>query len=166
MPALKYKVLLTSSMLHLVEELDLFSWKTWCVRELRKTYFHVSIQYLWVAIIPTMLGFAVNQVITDVVAFVLKHFRSYYYIASFERNCTEDSLRLFGGASSLEGRVELCVNGDWSIALTSSGWDYHDASVVCRQLNHSSLGARLFFPLLFYNNNYPYIRCCQYVYCI
>ena len=38
------------------------------------------------------------------------------------------------------GVVELCVNGDFG-SLCDSGWDDHDASVVCRQLGFSPHGA-------------------------
>ena len=59
--------------------------------------------------------------------------------ASFVRNCTEHSIMLVGGPSSLEGRVEVCVNGDWG-TVTYGAWDYRDASVACRQLGFSPLG--------------------------
>ncbi len=56
------------------------------------------------------------------------------------RECIENSLRLVGGNSSLEGRVEVCVNGDWGTVTADSTWDYLDASVACRQLGFSPLG--------------------------
>lgn len=55
------------------------------------------------------------------------------------RNCTENTIRLSGGNSHLEGRVEVCVNGDWGM-VTLDGWDYRDAAVACRELGYSSLG--------------------------
>ena len=53
--------------------------------------------------------------------------------------CEENSIQLVGGASALEGRVEVCVNGDWG-TVSSFGWDDVDASVACRQLGFSPLG--------------------------
>ena len=55
------------------------------------------------------------------------------------RNCTEHSIMLVGGPSPLEGRVEVCVNGDWG-TVENNGWDYRDASVACRQLGFSPFG--------------------------
>ena len=48
-------------------------------------------------------------------------------------------MRLVGGDSSLEGLVEICANGDWATVCHDS-WDNNDAIVVCRQLQHSTLG--------------------------
>ena len=37
------------------------------------------------------------------------------------------------------GRIELC-NGTSFVAVCSDGWDYNDASVVCRELGFSPYG--------------------------
>ncbi|XP_022088508.1 neurotrypsin-like isoform X2 [Acanthaster planci] len=45
----------------------------------------------------------------------------------------EHPVRLVGGDSETEGRVEILFNGQWG-SVCSTGWDAADASVVCRQL--------------------------------
>ena len=50
--------------------------------------------------------------------------------------CYEEDVRLEDGASSNEGRVEFCVEGQWG-TVCDDEWDSNNnnALVVCRQLN-------------------------------
>ena len=54
-------------------------------------------------------------------------------------NCTNQDLRLRGGTTSLQGRVEMCYEGQWG-TVCDNLWGTSDAKVACRQLGFSSYG--------------------------
>ena len=53
--------------------------------------------------------------------------------------CQDGDIRLNGGRSTLEGRVEICFNNQWGTVCDDS-WDAADATVVCIQLGLPSEG--------------------------
>ena len=57
-------------------------------------------------------------------------------LSAAAQSCTHGALRLVGGRSSNEGRVEICINGVWG-TMCDNYWDNNDAAVVCRQLGFS-----------------------------
>ena len=50
-------------------------------------------------------------------------------------NCTDSAIRLVGGNTSNQGRLEVCVNSAWGSVCDSAGvFTSDEAKVVCRQL--------------------------------
>ena len=59
--------------------------------------------------------------------------------------CNESDIQLVDGSNAFEGRVEVCVDEQWSTvcSLSLPGWGRREAEVVCRQsgkLTDSKLG--------------------------
>ena len=48
--------------------------------------------------------------------------------------CIDGTVRLSGGADSMEGRVEVCWSNQWQTLCDTTQWTDLDASVVCIQL--------------------------------
>ena len=61
---------------------------------------------------------------------------------AFNINCTYCVgiiVRLVGGSSYYEGRVEVNYNGEWG-RVCSNRWSYYNGYVVCRQLGLGTYG--------------------------
>lgn len=52
--------------------------------------------------------------------------------------CTDGEVRLAGGKTEMEGRVEVCYNHTWWAVSASYNWDLRVAAVVCRNLHYPS----------------------------
>ena len=53
--------------------------------------------------------------------------------------CQNGAIRIVGGTSTLEGRVELCNNGVWG-TVCDDLFGAQEAQVICRQLGFSDSG--------------------------
>ena len=53
--------------------------------------------------------------------------------------CTDGSIRLAGGVTEREGRVEICIQDQWG-SVCDNGWGVGDSQVVCRQLGFHTTG--------------------------
>ena len=57
----------------------------------------------------------------------------------FPDHCNNGDLRLMGGSTRYEGRVELCWNETWG-TICDGFWSTNDANVACRQLGFLDTG--------------------------
>ena len=63
-------------------------------------------------------------------------YQDYILSLSITSGCTVGDVRLAGGETVMEGRVEVCHNQTWWAVRGSSYWDFRDATVVCRHLHY------------------------------
>ena len=56
--------------------------------------------------------------------------------------CGNGEIRLVGGTTELEGRVEICYNSTWG-TVCDDLWGTQDANVACSQLGYSNTGILL-----------------------
>ena len=60
-------------------------------------------------------------------------------ISTERSSCNDGDVRLVGGNTENEGRVEVCINNAWGTVCHNS-WGYQDANVVCGQLGYLQQG--------------------------
>lgn len=61
--------------------------------------------------------------------------------------CVDGQIALFSGSNNLEGRIEVCNNGQWG-TICDDNFDNNDARVVCNTLGYPSEG-KIFTNFIF-----------------
>ena len=69
-------------------------------------------------------------------------------VVCFTQVCTNGAVRLVGGQSSNEGRLEYCYNGAWT-QLCYSNFHNEEALAACRQLGYTSPSKNLLIITLY-----------------
>ena len=62
--------------------------------------------------------------------------------------CTDGEVRLVGGANAQEGRVEVCIDGQWG-SVCNDQWNDYAAKSVCRQLGYPIAGQYKLHTVIF-----------------
>ena len=63
-------------------------------------------------------------------------------IADSNFSCTDGDVRLVGGLSSADGRVELCHDNHFG-TVCEENWTNEEAGIVCSQLGFSKEGEKV-----------------------
>ena len=66
-------------------------------------------------------------------------------------DCEDSDVRLVGGSTQYEGRLEVCINQVWGTVCSSGSWWWswyyynYNGNVICRQLGHMELGTIILY---------------------
>ena len=66
---------------------------------------------------------------------------SFLQCTASDFTCPNGAIRLAGGQSTNEGRVEICVDNQYG-TICDDNWDDRDAAVVCAQMGFSRMSKR------------------------
>ena len=69
----------------------------------------------------------------------MKYMVTYKRIFNFTHAapCSDGDLKLVGGATKFEGRLEVCFEKRWG-TIHGIGWGQTETEVACKQLGHST----------------------------
>ena len=68
------------------------------------------------------------------------------YQSYFSVSCDDGDLRLVGGKSESEGRLDICFSQRWG-TINGDGWTPSDTQVACRQLGFEGAGKLVYYTV-------------------
>ena len=68
--------------------------------------------------------------------------RVQFFLFVVNSDCTEGDVRLAGGETVMEGRVEVCHNQTWW-AVSGYNWYFNEATVVCKHCSTQQTVSRI-----------------------
>ena len=90
---------------------------------------------------PTFIISIINT--TTIPSFLPLSVSSSTVLVQLSETCVDGDLRLVdSSASSLQGRVQMCLDGVFGYVCDVNGWTSEDASVVCRQMGYIALPSK------------------------
>ena len=70
---------------------------------------------------------------------LVNRLHNYYCHYILSATCSDGDVRVVGGDSEWEGRLEVCFNQRWG-TVNGDGWSSVDTQVTCRQLGYETSG--------------------------
>lgn len=77
-----------------------------------------------------MINFKGHHIIVLKIQFTDSLHYYFHVVSNSSFECQTGDIRLAGGDTPNEGRVEICVNGEWG-TICDDGWGTPEAMVVC-----------------------------------